>query len=366
MQLISKNINNLKDKHIFRNLEIMSGLDFSSNDYLGLSNNEFIKMKLSEHLLNGCALGSTGSRLISGENSIYKETEAFIANLYEAESALIFGSGYLANIGVLTALGGEDTCFFSDELNHASLIDGIKLSKSHYKIFAHNDILQLEDHLLRSSFKRKVIVTESIFSMDGDKSPLIEIIELAKKHDAFVVLDEAHATGVLGGRGLGESENNLQNYHKLVAVHTCSKALGAYGAYVLSNKLIRDLLINCSRSFIYSTGLPPISVLNIRLSLEEIIKSPDLHLKLNENSNYLQKKLGINSSSNILPFIIGNDVLVMRASEKMIKAGFQIRGIRFPSVPKGMERLRITVKSFHQKDQLNQFADTLKDVLNDL
>lgn len=370
MQTLIDKIDEIKQHGTFRTLEIPVGFDFSSNDYLGFSHNLNIKKKLADFLLSpNTELGSTGSRLISGQNIYYVETEKFISELFTSESALIFGSGYLANLGVMLALGGSEAEFFSDELNHASIIDGIKLSRTQVNIFKHNDLSHLENLLKKSNVKRKIIVTESIFSMDGDSANIKALVELAEKFDAFLVLDEAHATGIKGELGLGESKRFHKKYEKLISVHTCSKALGTYGAFVISNKLIRDLMINCSRSFIYSTGLPPVIVLNIRYSLEELLNNYHLVETINENSHWFKQKLNLsslnNNSSNIVPIIVGNEKKVMQVASHMKEKGFHVRGIRYPTVAKGSERLRVTIKAFHTKELISTFINHLIESLNE-
>lgn len=236
-------------------------IDFSSNDYLGLSRCPRIKAKLISELEAGCPLGATGSRLLSGQTPYHERVECFLAEAFVVPSALLFSSGFMANLGVLSAFGGLGADFFSDEFNHASLVDGMRLTKVPKAIFRHNDLHHLDDLLKQSHSPLKVIVTESVFSMDGDLAPLSGLVELAEQYDAWLVVDEAHATGVFGYRGLGRIEEIGFGAHKIISIHTGGKALGGQGAFVLSNQDFREILINRARSFIFSTALSPLSAL---------------------------------------------------------------------------------------------------------
>jgi 8-amino-7-oxononanoate synthase len=361
MERFIKELSQLDEQHLIRELASPNGIDFCSNDYLGFSFNQKIKDKIQNDFFRN-SLSATSSRLIAGENLVYEEVESFIQKIYQVDSALIFGSGYLANLGILTSLGGEETCFFSDEFNHASLIDGIKLSRSKCQIFKHNDLQDLKNKLETCHYKTKVIVTESVFSMDGDTLSFNEIFLLAVQFNAFLVVDESHGTGVVGLKNLGLSNEFHQRYEKLISVHACGKSLGCYGAYVLSHKIIREIFINKARSFIYTTALPPLIVLNMKYSLEELVLNNTYSLNLKKNASFLRGKLGIPEGGPIIPFILKGNKSVLSFSSELREKGFHAKGIRYPTVPKGEERLRITAKSFHTEDQLISFAKAMNEL----
>lgn len=355
MNIFERELDQIQSQGLFRTLTTSSGLDFSSNDYLGLSRNDRIRFRLFEHIKNSPQLGSTGSRLLTGNSSEAEELESFLCSVFEVASALVFGSGYLANLAVPCALSSVHTEFFSDELNHASLIDGIRLTKRPYQIFRHNDLNDLEEKLKTSNAGIKAIVTESVFSMDGDLAPVDGLLELASKYSCQLVVDEAHALGVFG-RGRFSDPS-------LITIHTCGKALGAYGAFVTGPKEFRDLLITKSRSFIYTTALPPYVLAHIRFALEEMRARPDLAAKLHENIQFFSGAIQKPALSAIVPVIVSTNEAVTAKAAQLQALGFDVRAIRSPTVQMGKERLRITLKAFHKKDDLQNLARHLKDVL---
>lgn len=357
----------LREKGLWRELTTNQGVDFASNDYLGLARSSKLHSQLIEFMKNAPLLGSTGSRLITGENAFYQETESFIAGLFAVESALIFGSGYLANLGVMTALGGlEEVEFFSDALNHASLIDGMRLTRKPIHIFHHNDLNHLESLLKQSTAKRKIIVTESVFSMKGDSPDLNQLLSLAEQFQAFLVLDEAHATGVCGKNGLGLAVDATTNLNSIICIHTCGKALGAYGAFVTSSHHLRQLLINKSRSFIYSTALPPIILAHIQLALQEIQTGLHTHQlgRTIEFTKTVFAKAGLEWRGSHIGFLhTSSNGKALAASEFLLAHGLHVRAIRAPTVAPGQEGLRITLKSFHTEKELQHLAQKLVQVL---
>lgn len=349
-------------------LQERAGIDFSSNDYLGLSRSPSIRQALIVALEEGCALGATGSRLLSGNTVWHERVEAFLAGTFKVESALLFGSGFAANLGVMAALGGDQSEFFSDQLNHASLVDGMRLAKSKRTIFRHGDLNNLEELLSKSSCSIKVIVTESVFSMDGDLAPLDSLFQLAKRFDAWLVVDEAHATGVFGQRALGRTEDFNAEDVKIVSVHTGGKALGGQGAFVLSNCQFRDLLINRARTFIFSTALSPLSALQIEFAVKEVLKAPLSGSQLLRSANEVKYALGnfvetLSSQSQIIPAVLGSNERVVRVSGALRERGMDVRAIRAPTVPRGSERLRITLKSFHTQSEVASLIENLREVL---
>ncbi len=352
-------LSSLQRSGLLRTLEVPQGADFSSNDYLGLSRHPLIRAGLADFLQTGAALGATGSRLVSGHTDHIARTEDFLAQSFSTAAALIFGSGYLANLGIVAALGDEDTEFFSDALNHASLVDGLRLAKGKKTIFAHNNMTELGDLVAKSSAERKIIVTESLFSMDGDFAPLGALAHIAAKAGAYVVFDEAHTTGT---QTLGEA-NRAFDPERTLFIHTCGKALGAYGAFVGCSEKLKNFLLNRARTFIYTTALPPLLVEQIRLAVTVLRAEPLLPERLQQNillSQALFGSLG-HSESHIVPLVLGSNEAVNLAARLLKERGFFVRAIRSPTVAPGSERLRITIKSFHEAGELALFADALKE-----
>ncbi len=355
-------LSNLKALGIYRSLEQGKGIDFASNDYLGFSKNEAIRDQLLKFMKTSYSLGSTGSRLVSGNFKEMEEIENFISEIFQSESSLYFGSGYLANLGVLSSIGGEDTEFFSDEYNHASIIDGIRLSKSIFKVFKHNDSVELEQFLQKSTAKRKIIISESIFSMEGDQAP-VEILEkLAEKFNAYLILDEAHATGTCGPDGLGLAFT--LKWNRVLSIHTCGKALGGYGAFVCCSMEMKEFLINHARSFIFTTAPAPFMVAQTRFALTEFITKKSHFCKLTENvefsKNLFQKHGLMHTGTHIVPFIVGSSHQAVLLAQSLQAAGIFSKAIRFPSVPENSARLRLTLKSFHTGKQIRFLCDYLE------
>ena len=366
MKQIETDLANLRDRGLYRKLVQNEGIDFASNDFLGLSRSPKIRAALMEFLQGGGPLGATGSRLISGETRDIGDMEESIAAIFQSPSALFFGSGYLANIGVTGALTSSDSEFFSDEHNHASLIDGMRLTKSKISIFRHNDLTHLKALLALSHASRKIIVTESVFSMDGDGPNPSELRAIADETGAFLVLDEAHATGVVGEHGLGIAHGLGFEFERTIIVHTCGKALGGYGAFVTSSHRIRKLLVNRARSFIYSTAPSPIQIEQTRAAIQQIQEEPELRKSLWRNVGQLRARLsnaGIKvHGGHILSILIPGNDCVVRAAEQLNRKGLFVKAIRSPTVPANTERLRFTVKSFHTDSDLALLADSLKEI----
>ena len=338
-----------------------SGIDFTSNDYLNLSSHPYIRKALITALEEGIPLSSRASRLLSGTLSWHEEIEAKLKTFIGREGALIFSSGYLANVGVLPALIKGKTVF-SDEYNHASLIDGILLSKSPYKIYSHNNLNILEE-LLKKESGEKVIVTESLFSMEGDFAPLKELSDLALQYEALLIVDEAHATGVFGRRFSG-CVSDLEEKDHIVTLHTCGKALGGFGAFIGSSALIKDYLINHCRSFVYTTAPPPIMLVQWKAALEVLEKEPHRPLTLRKNSLDFRTELSHlfpleKTESPIIPFLIRGENEALKKAKQFRKKGLDIRAIRFPTVPQGKERLRIVLKYDHTPQQLKTLKENL-------
>lgn len=378
-EFLENELQNLKNIDLYRKLRLVQGSQgphvfingkkvilLCSNNYLGLANHPSVK-KAANKAIKEFGCGSGASRLISGSMTLHDELEKKIARFKGTESALVFNSGYHANIGAISALMKKRDIIFCDELNHASIIDGCKLSGAETVMCPHKDMNTLERLLKNSNrFKKKLIVTDGIFSMDGDLAPLPDIVFLAKKYSAFTMVDDAHATGVFGKNGKGTIEHfNLPSNEIDIQMGTLGKALGGFGAYIAGSNELMDYLINRARSFIYTTALPP-SVLAASLAAIEMVQSkPDLRKKLWRNVNYFKKGLqkrgfkNFNSQSQIIPIIVGNSKKVVMASEYLFNKGVFVAGIRPPAVPRKKERLRITIMSSHTRKDLDYALNTL-------
>lgn len=335
-------------------------LNFSSNNYLGLANHPALK-KAAKEAIDRYGVGAVASRLISGNMTLHEELEEKIARLKGTEAALVFNSGFQANVGILPALAGEGDVVFSDALNHASLIDGCRLSRAKTVVYPHCDLARLEDELKRApAAGRKLIVTETLFSMDGDEAPLAEIVELAERHGALIMVDEAHATGVMGPNGAGVVAKLGLGDRILVQMGTLGKALGGFGAYVAGSGALRELLINRCRSFIFTTSLPPPVLAAAIAAVDLLYQEPQRRLALWHNIRALRdglKRLGFclgQSESQILPLVIGDSHKCMTFSERLLEKGVFAQGIRPPTVPEGTSRLRITLMATHTHEHLDR------------
>lgn len=361
MNLALETLMRLRAEGTYRTLENRDRLiDFCSNDYLGLANDEAIRQALKGELEKQCPIGATGSALISGYGATHERVERVLESVFRAESALLFPTGFMANLGVTCALAEAE--FFSDELNHASLIDGMRLTRARTHIFTHNDLDHLEQSIKACTARHRAIITESVFSQEGDLAPIDELVRIAERYDAWLVVDEAHATGIFGPRGLGRLEEI--SYEKLIAVHTASKALGGQGAFVLSNRDVRELIINRARSYIFSTALSPLLCLQIEHAINAVLtrKSGDGARLLKKANDFLQalpEELRSSSSSPIVPIILGSNEKALCWSEKLRARGFHVRAIRSPTVARGRERLRLSLKSTHLSEDLESLTEAL-------
>lgn len=340
---------------------------FCSNNYLGLANHPELKRAVIE-AIEKYGTGSGASRLVSGNMLLHEELENCIARFKGTESALLFNSGYHANLGVIPAIAGKGDLILSDELNHASIIDGTRLSRAEVVVYPHLDIDFLEHQLKRSKHKRKLIVTDGVFSMDGDIAPLKELVELKEKYNAILMVDEAHATGVLGRNGRGIVEELGLTGRVEIMMGTLGKALGSFGAYVATTNTIRQYLINTARSFIFSTALPPSVCASAIKAIEIIQKSPELIEKLHSNVRYFKRGFRefyphvLDNKIPIIPLIIGGSVETMNICEELLKRSIFVQGIRPPSVPEGTSRLRITITASHTEEQLHTALNAIMKV----
>lgn len=339
---------------------------FSSNNYLGLANHPALKRAAAEAIERfGC--GSGASRLISGSMAVHHELEARLAALKKTEAALVFPTGYHANVGVLSALMGPGDTILSDGLNHASIIDGCRLSRAEVRVYPHGDAQALTALLAACPPSgQRLIVTDTVFSMDGDLAPLAELVELARRYDAWLMVDEAHATGVFGpcGGGLVEQAGLV----KCVDIHmgTLGKALGGIGAYVAGSRELVDWLVNRARSFIYTTGMPPAAAASALAALDLVEREPERRQRLWDNTRFLSdglRGLGYrvgDSRSQILPVIIGDARQTMAIAEATLRRGVFAHGIRPPTVPEGTSRIRVTPMATHTRAQLERTLDAFE------
>lgn len=347
-----------KQNFALRHLDfhLHNGVDFCSNDYLGLAKNGILHTDEMH--------GASGSRLISGNSIQYENLEKKIAQFHGFEAALIYNSGYAANTGLISCLASENDTIIFDEFVHASIRDGIKLSKAAAIKFLHNDLNDAETKLQKSQGKKWLLI-ESLYSMDGDISPLQDFVHLAKKYDAAIIIDEAHSLGTLSKLGKG-IVYNLQLQNEIFAtVYTYGKALGCHGAVVCGSNTLRQYLINFSRPFIYSTALPNHALSAIEQSYEKLSKAENEIQCLHENISFFIQKCKAhqlsfsNNNSPIQSLIISGNEHVIHVAQKLNEAGFYVKPIRYPTVPKGKERLRICLHSYNTKNEISRLIETI-------
>ena len=351
--LIQQELKKIHSQNRYRFLKEPLGYDFSSNDYLGLSQNEFLKEKLKEGIqIYGC--GSSASRLIRGHRKVFEEVESLFADFVNSESSLFLANGYLANLGLLDLLGKFNAKFFCDRLNHASILDGIRLSHKEVRYYKHLDYKGLENLLQKeNSNTLKVIVSETIFSMDGDKVDIQKLVELKEKYSCILVLDEAHALGIFGKNGGGVAlEYNQEIIDKIdFRVFTCGKSLGLEGALIACKKEHKEFLINSLRTFIFSTAPMPAIIYTLRYAIDLVKTMEKERIRILELSNILRQELKklnfntLNSCSQIIPVIINNEKEVMEKAKILQKNQIDIRGIRPPTVKESRLRISLNVQT---------------------
>jgi len=337
--------------------------DFSSNDYLGLAGHERLK-KASCQAVELLGTSASASRLLSGDLEIFHRLEEQVANFKGKESALVFNSGYQANTGIISALCGRASAVFCDRLSHASIIDGVRQSGAKLFRFEHNDANYLEGLLRKEGgkFENCLIVTETIFSMDGDKAPLKEIVDIKERYNCLLMVDEAHATGVFGysGSGMAEQEGLAEKIDLIMG--TFGKALGGFGAYLACSEAVKQYLINFSRSFIYSTALPPgVIAANIE-ALNVVRDEPERRKTLLANAAYFRSRLEgagleVKGDSQIVPVIVGESDRAAELSRELEGSGYWVLAIRPPTVPAGQARLRFSLCYDHGREVLEKLAE---------
>lgn len=375
---ILSELRTLKEKSLLRRMEILNSGDFpsiivgkkkfvnfSSNNYLGLNGHWYIKKEMIS-ALEKWGTSASASRLISGNLEIFEIAEKELANFKKKESCLFFNSGYQANLSVISTLMKEKDAIFSDELNHASIIDGCRLSKADVHVYPHNDIDHLEKLLKRSKATKRLIVTDGVFSMDGDIVDLPALTYLANKYDAMILLDDAHATGILGENGRGTEEYFNIKSDSILIIGTGGKALGVGGAFFCGPKYIRDYLINKCRGFIFSTALPPTIPAGIVASIKILDMESWRRERLKALSSYFFNRLreiGFfcgKSPSHITPLVLGDSRVALNVEKQLRKSGIFARAIRYPSVPEGTARIRFALTAEHTEEDIDRVVEVLK------
>jgi 8-amino-7-oxononanoate synthase len=370
-------LDELKSLGLYRRMRMVSGpqgprvvldgkpvLLLCSNNYLGLADHPRVREAAADAAMRWGA-GAGASRLVSGNMTLHRRLEERLATFKGTQSALVFGSGFLANLGIVPALARRGEIVFSDELNHASIIDGCRLSGAERFVYRHADVEHLEWGLRNADGRAALIVTDGVFSMDGDVAPLEEIVGLARRHDVRVMVDDAHGTGTLGPGGRGSVAEAGLDGEIDVVVGTLGKALGSYGAYVACDHVMARYLVNSARPLIFSTGLPPAAVAAAMAALELLQEQPRRVERLADNAATLRDELAregfdvSGSESQIVPLIVGDAALAMRICEAALEQGVFAQAIRPPTVPEGTSRLRLAVMASHTRDELRDAARIL-------
>jgi len=388
INFIDDELKALKDAGLYRSLSLTQGpqgpkvkingtdaILLCSNNYLGLANHPKIKQAAIK-AIEKYGFGSGASRLISGNMELHAELEQRLARFKGAEAALVFNSGYHANIGIISALVGRGDLIFSDKLNHASIIDAGILSRATFIRYPHKDINALESLLQKHSslnpHHSALIVTDGVFSMDGDIAPMNELSKLADKYNCILMLDDAHATGILGKNGRGTLEHFGIENPAIIQMGTLGKAMGCFGAYVTGSRKLVDYLIHKARSFIYTTSLPPSVCAAGMAALDIIENEPQLRVDLWNRVVYLRTELKhagletLNSETQIIPILIGEAEKAARISKDLLDKGIFLHAIRPPTVPEGTSRLRVSLMANHSYDDLKYAVETIKNVVKDV
>jgi 8-amino-7-oxononanoate synthase len=371
---VAERLEELRSRGLYRRLRLVDGpqgpqvllggkpvLLLCSNNYLGLADHPLVREAAAEAAMHWGA-GAGASRLISGTMEPHLELEAGLAEFKGYESALLFGSGYLANTGTIAALAGRGEVVFSDELNHASIVDGCRLAKAETFVYRHGDMDHLAWGLRGAGERASLIATDGLFSMDGDVAPLAELHRLARRHGCRLLVDEAHATGAIGPRGRGSVAAAGLGGEVDVVVGTLGKALGSYGAYVCAAAETTDFLVNTARPFVFSTAPPPPAVAAAAAALELLRSEPKRVEQLQANGAVLRSALaaeglrGGRSRTQIVPIEVGDAARTMELCERLLERGVFAQGIRPPTVPEGSSRLRFTVMATHRPAELEQAA----------
>ena len=385
---IDSSLKDLKKRSLFRKRVVVSErkknqikingrwlINFASNDYLGLSQNSSIKKAIINGI-NKYGNGGSSSHLVSGHTEAHQNIEKITKNNIGFASSILFSSGYLANLGIITTIAEKDSFIYADKLNHASLNDACILSRGKFIRFPHNDMVALENHLKNNKTKKKkFIVTDGVFSMDGDIANIPELVKLAKKYDAYLYIDDAHGYGILGKSGQGilehyEKKDSIKKIAKdrIIYTLTLSKAVGVSGALVCANKKIIDLVINKSRTYIYTTAEQPALMYGIKRSFEIIKKNHSLRSKINDHIYLFRrlinhKNLLVDSITPIQSLVIGDDKKAVKISNLLIELGFYVPAIRPPTVPTDSARLRVSISALHSKGDIKKLVQAINKII---
>lgn len=376
-------LSGIRERGTYRRMRVLEGLQaprmrvdgrdvllFAGSNYLDLARHPEV-VEAAERASRdwGCAAG--GSRLITGNLACHEALESELAEFFATEAALAFNTGYMANVGTIPALVGQGDVLISDELNHASIIDGAKLARTEVAVFRHGDVSSFAEILerVRPKARRVLVAVDGVYSMDGDLAPVAEIVKRAHDADAIVLLDDAHGTGCLGIRGRGTAEVAGVLAEVDILMGTLGKSLGSFGAFVVGSSKLRDLLVNTARSFIFSCALAPAQVEASRVSLRLIDEEPWRRQRLAENCDRLRAGLaraGIStapSTTHILPVILGENARTMAVCEALLERGYYAQGIRHPSVPSGSARLRITPMASHDEAEIDGLVAAISELV---
>lgn len=375
--MFSEKLKILREKSLFRDIKDRASpqgpkvkfgsreyVNFSTNDYLGLANHPYL-IDIVKKALDDYGYGSAASRLLSGGSNLHKELEDKIAKFKGTEFALVFNSGYSANTGIIPAITDKDDVIFSDELNHASIIDGCRLSKAKTLIYRHKDVSHLEYLIRKEDAKSKIVITDTVFSMAGDIAPLSEICDICKKNNAILYIDDAHGTGVLGNSRGTLSHFNIKPEPWIIQVGTFSKAFGSFGAFVAGSRDVIEWILNTARSFIFSTALPSCAIAASLAALELIEGNPELSKRLWENRNKVVKYIKdttfdiIESETPIITLKTGTVLNTLRVSKHLYDKGIFAPAIRPPTVIE--PRIRITVTAAHTDENIERLIEALKE-----
>ncbi len=381
IKTLSDRLASYQQEGLLRQLRTADGfIDFCSNDYLGFARSTTLKIAIQQADVNqvNTRTGATGSRLLAGQTALADEVEQELARFYKTEAALVFNSGYDANIGLLACLPQTGDTLLTDELIHASMIDGARLSYATRHRFKHNDLVDLAIKLQHASQQdgQIFVAVESVYSMDGDMAPLVELADLCDQYGAALIVDEAHATGIYGSGSGGQNGEGvvaalgLQD-RVLARVHTFGKALGVHGAAIVGSTVLRQYLINFARPFIYTTALPPHSLLAIRCAHEQLKQNPEALQRLHEQLSYfrhqvhdlLPRTTWTNSQSPIQCLLIPGNTNARAVATEAQQSGLDVRAILSPTVPAGQERLRLCIHAFNTTDEIDKLLAILRATL---
>jgi len=378
MDFINKELETLRRRGLYREFKTLDGatdrlitlygtpfLCFSSNNYLGLANDPRL-VAAAKDALDGYGVGAGASRLVSGNQRVHRDLERRLAEFKGTEAAIVFPTGYMANVGAITSLVHEDDAVIVDRLNHASIIDGARLSRAKLLVYAHCDLESLEQALAKArTCRRRLVVTDTLFSMDGDIAPLRELALLAKRYDAIVMADDAHATGVLGEHGRGAVEHAACEGEIDIVMGTLSKALGCLGGFIAGERRLIDYLRNTARSFIYTTALPPAMCAAALAAIDIVEAEPERRATLRRNVAAFKEGLRAkghdadHTPSPIVPIILGEPARAMDKARELYANDIYVPAIRPPTVPKGTSRLRVSLMAAHTPDDIERLLSLL-------